>query len=198
MDPHAAAESSTIMALIRRWFNGRRDDLHREERKPGSAESQKRLIRKSRLRKTLSKNRTETLQRLNVDEKFQGIFSDPQCNSDTEDLENGKQVKVKLAWRSKIADSLAEKIDMLTVQRKEETSRKAFGPGQLLENRRQNSDSNSTVSQAKIPRCLPRDWYDKQLLQDLGKSAREHLSDQAPLGLSDLCFHLDQLISSQQ
>ncbi|KAA1136506.1 hypothetical protein PGTUg99_034068 [Puccinia graminis f. sp. tritici] len=197
MAPRPAADPAIIKSLIHRWFNGRQDELRREQRKPGSAENKKKMIKRSHLRKRLAKNRTDTLRRLNVDKKFQEIFADPQCTSDTEELEDGTQVKVRLAWRSKIADALAVKIDQITIRRKEKDHRKAFGPAQLLEIRRQQSTAiNSACSQAKIPRCLARDWYDGQLLEDLGKAARQQLDDKAPLGLSDLWFDLDQFMPS--
>ncbi|KAA1108171.1 hypothetical protein PGT21_002814 [Puccinia graminis f. sp. tritici] len=199
MEPKAAAEPSTILALITRWFNGRRDSIRKEERKPGSAETQKRLVQSSRRRKTLAKHRSDTLEMMKVPEKFWGIFEDPLCNSDTESLEDGTLVKVKLKWRSELASSLANKVDQISIRRKKEDNRRAFGPGQLLETRRQHSMQNIQPNKnTKVPRGLAVDFYDDQFLEGLGEQARYEMGVESSLGLSDLCFHLEKYSFNSQ
>ncbi|OAV87759.1 hypothetical protein PTTG_09821 [Puccinia triticina 1-1 BBBD Race 1] len=192
MDPDAAGNSSTILALITRWFNGRRDKIRREERMPGSAERQKQLIQKAHWRQRLAVHRTETLQGLKVPEKFQKIFEDPLCNSDTEEQQDGSLVKVKLQWRSKTASLLAASVDRLTARRKQEGNGKAFGPGQLLELSRINSTGNhQAVRSERVPRCLAVDFYDQTFLEGLGKQARDEMRVEARLGLPDLWIELE-------
>ncbi|KAA1139045.1 hypothetical protein PGTUg99_034594 [Puccinia graminis f. sp. tritici] len=198
MDPCAACDSSIITALIHRWFNGRRDEIHREERNPGYFEKKKKLIQRSHWRKTLSEHRSDTLKLLNVPSKFHGIFEDPLCNSDTEmDDTDSTLVKVKLAWRSPVAQALATRVNQLTIQRKEEGNKKVFGPAQLLETRRQISKkTQQAITQPKVPRCQPSDFYDEHYLLGLGKSAQEELCVEPPVGLSDLWFHLNRSLVS--
>ncbi|OAV88108.1 hypothetical protein PTTG_29147 [Puccinia triticina 1-1 BBBD Race 1] len=193
MDPTAASDPNTLTGLIHRWFNGRQDEVKKEERNPGSSKFHKKLIQKSHFRKRLSEHRTDTLRRLRVDSKFHEIFEDPLCISDTEKEEDGKLVKVNLAWRSTVATKLAARVDGLTIRRKREDNGRAFGPGQLLENRRQQPTQIRLAETTRIPRCQPEDFYAEEFLQSLGKAAKEELSIQPPLGLLDLWFNLDCL-----
>ncbi|EFP93703.2 uncharacterized protein PGTG_19672 [Puccinia graminis f. sp. tritici CRL 75-36-700-3] len=199
MDPNAAGKPSTILGLINRWFNGRRDSMLKEERKPGSLEAQKKLCKRSRWRKTLAKHRTDTLEKLQVPEKFRGIFEDPLCNSDTESLEDGTLVKVQLEWRSELASSLAARVDQLTIRRKIEDNRRAFGSGQLLETCRQNSTKNNQPRRkTKVPRAKAVDFYDDRFLEGLEEQSRYQICAESPLGLSDLWFHLDKSLGPSQ
>ncbi|POW01358.1 hypothetical protein PSHT_12572 [Puccinia striiformis] len=182
MDPAAAGEPPTLEALITRWFDGRRDEIRKEERNPGASLAQKKRIKSCHWRKQLALNRTETLRRSKVAEKFKGIFKDPLCNSDTETLDDGTLVKVKLKWRSESASLLAAKVDQLTIRRKENDNQKSHGPGQLLENRRQNHPGNPQTSRReKVPRCMAVDFYNNLFLGGLVPQAQDEMCAGAPL-----------------
>ncbi|KAA1080672.1 hypothetical protein PGT21_016615 [Puccinia graminis f. sp. tritici] len=193
MDPRAADSPSTMLALIIRWFTGRQDRIRREERNPGSAQRQQIMVQKSQQRLTLSTHRTDTLKMSKVADKFHGIFEDPLCNSDSEKQADGTLVKVPLKWRSQNLSALAARIDQLTIRRKQEENRKMFGPGQLLESRRQTSMANlQSDRKERVPRGLPKDFYDEQFFDGLGNQAQFEMCSQLPLGLSDLCLALDK------
>ncbi|KAA1131634.1 hypothetical protein PGTUg99_034020 [Puccinia graminis f. sp. tritici] len=128
-----------------------------------------------------------------VADKFHGIFEDPLCNSDSEKQADGTLVKVPLKWRSQNLSALAARIDQLTIRRKQEENRKMFGPGQLLESRRQTSMANlQSDRKERVPRGLPKDFYDEQFFDGLGNQAQFEMCSQLPLGLSDLCLALDK------
>ncbi|KAA1102492.1 hypothetical protein PGT21_000722 [Puccinia graminis f. sp. tritici] len=192
MDPRAAGDPPTMRAIITRWFNGRREKILKEERRPGSAKAQAILVQKSQWRRK-AKHRTDTLKKLKVPEKFEQIFEDPLCNSDTEKQADGTLVKVPLKFRSNVATSLAAKVDQLTIRRKQEDNRKAFGPAQLLETSRQHTRGNHQLDRAeKVPRGLAEDFYDGEFFKGLGNQAQYEMCTQPRLGLSDLLLELEK------
>ncbi|MBW0566458.1 hypothetical protein O181_106173 [Austropuccinia psidii MF-1] len=81
-----------------RWFRGKQEDLKKDKLVPEALSKKASQKQKSRWRKKLSSNRSETLLSLNVNQDEASIFDEPQCCSDTED-ENGSLIKLKSPWR---------------------------------------------------------------------------------------------------
>ncbi|KAH9441714.1 hypothetical protein Pst134EA_032533 [Puccinia striiformis f. sp. tritici] len=152
---------TTVIGVITRWFNGRRD-----------------LIRKGRTKAEIEK---EKLAR-----KRAG--NGQMCHSDTEDCPDGKRLKVQIPWRSSTFAALCMLADTKTVERLRQETGRNFQSGQLFEIGRHRSDKVEELEM--VPMNLPLDCYDTAYFDSLTKQGRRELTTTPPCGLAEIHFQM--------
>ena len=134
----------------------------------------------------LSNLRTEILELLELPDNELGIFSQPQCCSDTEVTGNGSFLKVRCPWRSPAFSALAYQIDKVhDTMQSEKLNHKR---GQSMWMLRMTSNLEEKLN--KVPTKLPSNCYHPDLISSLAPEGQLLLDMQPPVDLTSIMAKL--------
>ncbi|KAH9455579.1 hypothetical protein Pst134EA_023038 [Puccinia striiformis f. sp. tritici] len=179
---------TTVIGVITRWFNGRRD-LIRKGRTKAEIKKEKLARKKSRQRSNLAFNRTKSIKNVvGANSPCLKAFDESRCHSDTEDCPDGKRLKVQIPWRSSTFAALCMLADTKTVERLRQETGRNFQSGQLFEIGRHRSDKVEELEM--VPMNLPLDCYDTAYFDSLTEQGRRELTTTPPCGLAEIHFQM--------